>query len=159
MADNSPLQVSTRPDLTEKLLNRVMRILLRFGLGPGDIFMLEVRGRRSGKIFSTPVDLMSVDGRSYIVSPRGNTQWVRNARAAGEVTLRRGGRAHPCRVEELADADKAPLLKEYVTRYQAAVQRFFAVTPDSRLKEFESVASGYPVFQALDPPGGKGSGR
>ena len=55
--------------------------------------VLEVRGRKTGALYSTPVDLLEERGTRYLVAPRGYTQWVRNAEISGEVTLRRGRQA------------------------------------------------------------------
>ena len=136
-----------KPNLTEKLANRVAAMLLRLGLAPADLYMLEVPGRKSGRILRTPVDLMHWQGRDYLVAPRGATQWVRNVRTAGLVTLRRGSRSGRYAVAELPDAAKAPLLREYLGRYTKAVQRHFAVTPESSLAAFAAVAANYPVFE------------
>ena len=53
-------------------------------------YLLQVRGRKSGKIYSTPIDLLELNGKRFLVAPRGRAQWVRNAEAAGEITLKRG---------------------------------------------------------------------
>ena len=90
-----------RPSRIEALFNRLMGKLVAIGLGPGYMRVLDVRGRKSGRLFSTPVNLLELDGAQYLVAPRGNTQWVRNARAAGRVGLRRGSSSSSYRVEEI----------------------------------------------------------
>ena len=86
----SNLPVFREPTTVEKIFNRTFGYLVGLGLGPSHIYLLEVRGRKSGKLFSTPVDLLELQGTRYLVAPRGRTQWVRNAEAAGEITLKRG---------------------------------------------------------------------
>lgn len=138
---------SIQPTPVERLANRILAVLLRFGLAAGYVHMLDVRGRKSGRVYSVPVDLMEWHDRKYLVAPRGNTQWVRNVRAAGEITLRRGSSSRRFSFTELDDSAKAPYLKEYLKRYRGAVQRFFTLTPDDSEAAFSGIAARYPVFE------------
>src|ERR1700730_18671900 len=88
----------------EAFFNRVMGALAGLGLGAKFIYVLQVRGRKSGKIFSTPVNLMEVGGKQILVAPRGRTQWVRNAEAAGEIVLKRGRFRQQFGLRPMADA-------------------------------------------------------
>src|SRR3989442_10187201 len=82
-----------RPNVVERTFSRVFGFLVgTFGLGRSHHYLLEVRGRRSGRLSSTPVNLLEQGGRQFLVSPRGETQWVRNARLAGAITLVQRGR-------------------------------------------------------------------
>ena len=81
-------QSFVKPSLFERTFNRFFAIAIGFGLGLGHNYVVEVRGRKSGRVFSSPVDLLEFEGRRYLVAPRGETNWVRNARAAGRVALR-----------------------------------------------------------------------
>ena len=76
------------PSAVERVFNRVFGSLVGLGLGFSYNYLLQVRGRKSGKIYSTPIDLLELGGKRFLVAPRGRTQWVRNAEAAGEVTLK-----------------------------------------------------------------------
>ena len=76
-------QYFLKPSLGERIFNRVFGIAIGLGVGLGHNFVVEVRGRKSGRIFSAPIDLLEVEKRRYLVAPRGETNWVRNARAAG----------------------------------------------------------------------------
>src|SRR5882724_832230 len=87
---DSPPPVFREPTPGEKIFNRVFGFLVGLGLGFSYNYLLEVRGRKSGKLYSTPVNLLELNGMKYLVAPRGRTQWVRNAEAAGEVTLKKG---------------------------------------------------------------------
>lgn len=109
--------------------------------------MLEVRGRRSGEPRRTPVNLLEVDGRHYLVAARGHTQWVRNLRAAGEGRLILGRRAEAFTAVEVADADKAAILRPYLKRWKAEVGVFFDGL-DASASDEELVAAGpkHPVF-------------
>ena len=72
------------PDwFTRNVLNRLLNGLTRLGVSVMGSRVLEHRGRTSGKVFHTPVNLLTIEGTEYLVSPRGETQWVRNVRHAG----------------------------------------------------------------------------
>ena len=70
------------PTVLERLFGRALAVLVWIGLIRGHFYILEVRGRKSGRTISLPVDLLELDGRRYLVCARGNSNWVRNARAA-----------------------------------------------------------------------------
>ena len=134
------------PSSGEKLFNRVFGFLAGLGIAPSFMYLLEVRGRKSGKTYSTAVNLLEFGGKQFLVAPRGRTQWVRNAEAAGEVTLKRGARRR-FRLRSLDDSEKLQVLKAYLTSYKSAVQRFFPISADVPLEEFAKIAGGYPVFE------------
>lgn len=138
------------PASFEKLFNRLLGVIAGFGLGPSYVHLLQVKGRKSGKLYSTAVSLVEMDGKRFLIAPRGRTQWVRNAEAAGEVTLRRGS-VRKFRLRPLADSEKAPVLKAYLTHYKAAVGRFFPIPPNAPLEAFAQIAAGYPAFELISP--------
>jgi deazaflavin-dependent oxidoreductase (nitroreductase family) len=79
---------------------------------------LWVRGRITGRPHSVPVRVLVVDGERYLVSPRGETDWVKNLRAAGAAELRRARRApEPFKAVEIEDSDKLPVVQAYIGRY------------------------------------------
>ncbi len=134
------------PSSAEKLFNRAFGFLAGLGIAPSFIYLLEVRGRKSGKLYSTAVNLLELNGKQFLVAPRGRTQWVQNAEAAGEVTLKRGARRR-YRLRSLNDSEKPQVLKAYLANYKSAVQKFFPNPPDAPLEEFAKIAAGYPVFE------------
>lgn len=136
------------PSAAERTLNRLLGKLVGIGLGPRYMSLLEVRGRKSGKLYATPVSLVHADGKQFLVAPRGRTQWVRNAEASGEVTLKRGAR-QSFRLRPLADSEKPQVLKTYLTNYKTAVQRFFPVEPGADLESFAQISAGYPAFELI----------
>ncbi|MGZ6243376.1 MAG: nitroreductase/quinone reductase family protein [Candidatus Binataceae bacterium] len=136
-----------KPSLTERIFNRVFAVAIGFGIGLGHNYVLEVRGRKSGRIFSAPIDLLEFDGRRYLVAPRGETNWVRNARAAGQVTLCKGRRREEFAVREVGPAQRPVLLKAYLDRFALTVQRYFPLPKESPASEFASIAERYPVFE------------
>jgi len=136
-----------RPSTLERAFNRLFGLLVGLGIGLSHNYLLKVRGRKSGRIYSTPVNLLLVDGRKYLIAPRGNTQWVRNARSSGEVWLKRGRRQKHFRVKEVQDEEKPQLLKLYLDQFHTTVQRYFSIPAGSRLESFVSIASQYPTFE------------
>lgn len=146
---NSPLPAFREPTAIEKIFNRSLGFLVGLGLGPSHIYLLQVRGRKSGKLFSTPVDLLELQGKHYLVAPRGRTQWVRNAEAAGEITLKKGSTRQHFRLRPIADADKPQILKAYLDSFKREVQRYFSIPAGSPAEQFAAVAGDYPAFELL----------
>jgi len=146
---NSSLPTFREPTAIEKLFNRTLGFLVGVGLGPSHIHLLEVRGRKSGKLFSTPVDLLELHGRRYLVAPRGRTQWVRNAEAAGEITLKRGSARQRFRLRPISDGDKPQILKAYLDTFKREVQTYFPVPAGSPEESFIAIAASYPAFELL----------
>lgn len=138
-----------QPTAAERLFNRLFGFLVGLGLGFKHSYLLQVRGRTSGKAYSTPINLLEMGGRRYLVAPRGRTQWVRNAEASGEVMLKRGSDRQQFRVVPIPDGDKPPVLKAYLERFKTEVQRYFPLAAGSDVEAFEGIAAGYPVFELL----------
>lgn len=135
-----------KPSATEQFFNRAFGFLVGKGIGPSYCYLLQVRGRKSGKLYSTPVNVMEIGGKLLLVAPRGRTQWVRNAEASGEITLRRASFNKRFRLKEIVGPDKLPVLKEYLDRYHSAVQRYFTIPEGSPAEAFAKVADRHPVF-------------
>jgi len=146
---NSTLPVFREPSAGEKLFNRLFGFLVGLGLGFSYNYLLEVRGRKTGKIYSTPIDLLEMNGKKYLVAPRGRTQWVRNAEAAGEVTLKKGSKPQKFRLRPIPDAEKPPILKAYLDTFKREVQRYFPIPAGSPPESFAAVARSYPAFELL----------
>ena len=162
MPDSSPAVSSAavahferkRPGwFTKNVFNRVLSGLMRLGFSVWGSRTLEVRGRKSGEPRRTPVNLLAIDGERYLVAPRGETQWVRNLRAAGGGRLLLGRRGERFSAVELTDEDaKAPILRAYLKRWKAEVGVFFdGVGPDSSEQELRAEAAKHPVFQIMLP--------
>ncbi len=149
------MQIETgyRVTLSRRLLNRLVRAWIRLGLPPGKYHLLTVRGRRSGTLHSTPVSVMAISGQRWLVAPYGPRNWVKNARAAGQVTLQRGGRTEVVAVQEEHDPTQcAPVLKRYL-KEEPITRHFFDAKPGSPLEEFVAEAHRHPVFLLLDTGG------
>ena len=136
-----------KPGAVDRIFGRTLALLVRIGLVRGHCYVLEVRGRRSGRIISLPVDLLELDGQRYLVCARGNSNWVRNAREAGEVALVRAFRRRRYILRELPAEARPPILKAYLDRFATEVQRFFPIPKGSAAEAFDDLARLYPVFK------------
>jgi len=139
-----------KPNPIERLFNRLFGIFVGLGLGLPHNYLLQVVGRKSGRVYSTPVNILDYKGKRYLVAPRGETQWVRNARTSGNVRLKRGSTRRDYRIRALPDSDKPQLLKEYLDRYKTTVQRYFPVPAGSPAEAFAAIAANYPVFELIE---------
>lgn len=137
------------PTTGERIFNRAFGFLVGLGLAPRNFYLLEVRGRKSGKIYRTPIDLLDFQGKQYLVAPRGRTQWVRNAEAAGEIVLKRGNHRRTFRLRPIGVAERPPYLKAYLDRFKVQVQRYFPIPAGSPPEAFAAVAEDYPVFELM----------
>lgn len=130
--------------------NVAVRSFVHLGIGDRNTYLLTVPGRKSGRRYSTPVILTELDGRRYLVSPYGEREWVKNARAAGTVELSRGRRSERPVIVEVGPEESAPVLREYVRRVPIT-RSFFDVTPESPLEAFAAEAPRHPVFRLAGP--------
>ncbi len=136
-----------------KLVNDSVIALTKAGISVRGSRVLSVRGRKTGEWRSTPVNLLSYQGRQYLVSPRGHTQWVRNMRVSGGGELRVGRRVESFTARELPDEQKPELLREYLRRWKFEVGMFFdGIGPDAPDAKLLEIAPGYPVFQITPAP-------
>ncbi|QXC60222.1 nitroreductase family deazaflavin-dependent oxidoreductase [Aquihabitans sp. G128] len=136
---------------TRNVFNRLVRRSTRMGLSLMGSRELRVRGRKSGEWRSTPVNLLVVDGQRYLVAPRGEAQWVRNIRVAGGGELRVGRRVEPFTVVEVADGDKAPILRPYLKQWKWEIGAFFdGVDASASDDELTAIAPRHPIFLLAD---------
>ncbi|GHO96054.1 hypothetical protein KSF_061020 [Reticulibacter mediterranei] len=131
-----------------KIGTAILTALLRAGFPLGPLTLLSVRGRKSGKVYTTPVALVEQDGRSFLVAAFGVVNWVKNIRAAGQVWLMRGWHTESMGVVELEAREAAPILKRFLQSFQRVpfIPPYFDVTPKSSLADFEREAMHHPVF-------------
>lgn len=133
---------------TRRVFNPLVARLVKSGVSMKGARELQVRGRNSGEWRSTPVNLLEFDGGTFLVAPRGRTQWVRNLRVAGEGRLRSGRRIETFTAVELTDDDKPTIIREYLRRWGWEVGAFFDdLSADSDDAEIRDAAPGFPVFE------------
>lgn len=121
------------PAFTRHVANPVA---MRFG-GRG-VATLTVVGRRTGAPHRLPVIPVEVDGGRYLVSPYGESEWVRNLRAAGAGDLRQHGRTEHVHAEELPVEERTPVIDRYRQVAGTFVGSCFTKLPD---------AQDHPVFR------------
>jgi deazaflavin-dependent oxidoreductase (nitroreductase family) len=131
-----------------RLINALFRALTRLGLGASYRYMLAVPGRKTGRLYSTPVDVLELDSQRWLVAGYGPASWVANARAAGEVTLSRGGRSQRFEVEEAASPAAVPVLRRYITEIRVT-RPYFDAGPSSTDEEVAAELPRHPVFRLI----------
>ena len=134
--------------------NKVIVALARAGFklrGPGIFFgdypmyLLTVRGRKSGLPRTVPLAIIQRNGARYVGAAYGTVDWARNLRAAGEATLTRGRRSETVSARELPPSEAALVLRDDVIAGNPFA-RAYGVRPDSSLAEFERAARIHPLF-------------
>jgi hypothetical protein len=135
-----------RPNRVARLKDRASVELLKAGISPHRTAVLSVQGRRTGLIVSLPVIVTAYQGDRYLVSMLGESNWVRNVRAAdGRAVLRRR-RSEAVRLIEVPVRDRAPVLRRYVAASPGA-RAHISVSRCAPAAEFEALAADLPVFR------------
>jgi hypothetical protein len=139
-----------QPNVAARTLNEVFRALAEAGVSIAGTHALRIRGRKTGKLRGVVVNLLSIDGRQFLVSPRGNTQWARNARAAGQVEVgprwRRRGVGRGGRAAHVYPENLKPYLKRWYWEVKGHVG---GLTPQSTDQDLRAVAPSIPVFELV----------
>jgi deazaflavin-dependent oxidoreductase (nitroreductase family) len=137
-----------KPSVGTRLFNLLPMLLARLGISVYGSRTLAVRGRKTGAWRTVPVNVLEHAGLRYLVAPRGETEWVRNLRAAGAGELRLGSEHETFHAREIDDADKPPLLRAYLARWGFEVKAFFpGLDAGTGEDDFRRVAASYPVFR------------
>ena len=137
-----------RVNFGARLINSVFRLMTRVGLGASYRYILTVRGRKSGRLYSTPVDVIDVAGDRWLVAGYGPASWVSNARAAGAVTLSRGGRSGKFRVDEAAAETAIAVLRAYIGEIKVT-RPYFDANPDSPDDAIAAEQERHAVFRLI----------
>ena len=138
-----------RPSLGARTINRFYGWLTSVGLGPSYSYLLQVTGRKTGQTRSVPVNVLRYKSKLFLVATRGHTQWSRNAVTDGRVFLKKGRVRLEFSLRVVPDGEKPEILKDYLTRFNWMVRRFFPVRADSALAAFAPIAGRYPVFELV----------
>lgn len=139
------------PGRAARTANAAVRWLAELGISIAGTRALRVRGRKSGRQRDVVVNVLTVGGVDYLVSPRGTTQWVRNVRAAGVVEMGPRWHSRRARTTEVANAEKPDLLRRYLDRWYWEVRGLLAgLTPDSNEDQLRAAAPSIPVFALTD---------
>ena len=135
-----------RPNWIAKILNRGIANSASKSILSDGVVALEVVGRKSGRSVSFPVVMTVIDGQRYLASMLGESQWVRNVRAAGGIAALRSGGYEEVQLTEIPTSERARILKAYLHAAPGA-RPHVAVDMDAPIEEFEKVAADHPVFQ------------
>jgi deazaflavin-dependent oxidoreductase (nitroreductase family) len=122
----------------------VFSAMTKLGVGPAHL--LTTRGRRTGRLHTSPVIVVKNGSRTWLVSPYGAVSWVLNARAAGRVSLRRGRAARDYAIREVSAAEAGPILKAYVA-VAPATRPYFYASQHASADQFVAEAAIHPVFE------------
>jgi deazaflavin-dependent oxidoreductase (nitroreductase family) len=114
---------ATTPWFVQHILNP---IFLRTGTLP----ILAVRGRRSGKLIRTPINVLEMNGAHYLTSPRGETGWSRNLRESGECWLKLNGHEQHYRASEIPPAERGQIIAAYLDKWGNQTRAQFEKLPD-----------------------------
>lgn len=132
------------------IATQIVKFLLRTGLPMGPLRLLAHQGRKSGTLYETPVALVTQGNTSWLVSPFGEVNWVKNIRANnGETVLRQGWRKQQVTLVELDTTTTAPILKRFLQAYRMIpfIPPYFDATPNSPIAEFERESDVHPAFR------------
>jgi deazaflavin-dependent oxidoreductase (nitroreductase family) len=137
------------PGKGTNFFNATVARLARMGISVYGSRLLSVKGRKTGQMRSTAVNPLTFGDQRYLVSPRGNTQWVRNLRAAGgEGELHLGRKVERFTATEVDDEARPQILRAYLKRYAFEVGTFFdGVGARSPEEDLRRIAPRHPIFR------------
>ena len=114
------------PAFTRRVFNP---LAMKFGIGGSKT--LVVPGRRSGEPRKLPVIPVEHEGAQYLVSTRGESEWVRNLRAAGgRGEIRRGSASEPFHATEISVEERPPVIDTYRRVAGRTVEGYWKALPD-----------------------------
>jgi hypothetical protein len=137
-------------------LNWLGVLLTSVGLAPRDAVTLVVRGRKSGKARRIPILRTRYLGDDYLVALAGESQWVRNVRAAGGRAVIRHRGARRVRLAEVPPAERGNVIAEYLRAGRERsgeeanakqARYYFGLEPGASLHDIEAIVDYYPVFR------------
>lgn len=134
-----------------KVINPVVVFLVeRLGLSYQGVWVLVVRARNTGELKKVPVNLLIYQGARYLVSPRGETQWVRDLRAASAAELRRGNTIDKVLVaEDVAEAGRPPVLRAYLQKWDSQTKSIFGFDRAATDAQLVESAPRHPVIRLI----------
>jgi hypothetical protein len=137
------------PAIVSKVANPLMiATVSKLGIRPGGMAILAVKGRKTGRVNKVPVNPVEVDGKTYLFTPRGTSQWVRNVRASGgKADLYLGRKLQPVTLTEIEDSEKLPIAREYVRRFYSAVGKIMNIPKNPSDEQLLAKLPDHPVFR------------
>jgi deazaflavin-dependent oxidoreductase (nitroreductase family) len=141
-----PEKYYAKPSGFTKFMNGIFDRLGARGLGPKKLIRLTVKGRKSGEPRSVAVNEVTFDGTRYLVAPRGNTDWSRNALVNPDAVITRG-KSENVMLVNVPVGERAPIIQAYLRENAWVTKREFGVDPKASIEEFERIAERHPVFR------------
>ena len=167
-SSGSPPKQDPRQRLAVPLFRAIgplMRLVLRRGLPAGPNALLTVRGRVTGRPYSTPVAIWEFGDRRFVQASFGAVGWVRNLRASGEAVIRRGRWSLAVRATELSQADAGQLMHDAIAGFRrprllrillgptvrppAAILHRYRFRVDDHLEDYVAEARRHPLFELV----------
>ena len=169
--ENSPGSLS-KQDPRQRLavplfraIGPLMRLVLRRGLPAGPNALLTVRGRVTGRPYSTPVAIWEFGDRRFVQASFGAVSWVRNIRGSGEAVILRGSWSLAVRATELSPADAGQLMHDALAGFRrarllrillgpavrppAAILHRYRLRVDDYLEDYVAEARRHPLFELV----------
>lgn len=144
------MTVYHKPSGMTKLFNSIFGFFAGAGLTPKRNIMLETKGRRSGQARTVPVNIVDYEGQRYLVSPRGESEWVRNVRADSGRAVFRHGKRTPVQLQELPPGERAPIIQKYLRENAMSTKQHFGIDPKADIAEFQRIAALHPAFRITE---------
>jgi len=133
--------------ITKNVFNRAVAGLGKLGISLAGSRTLTVKGRKSGEPRTTPVNPLEIDGTTYLVAPRGTTQWVKNIRVDPEGDLKLGRKTRHFRGHEVPEGERFPILKAYLDKWAWEVGTFFELPKDPTDAQIREIQHLHPIFR------------
>jgi hypothetical protein len=146
----SMAQYRKPPAIVSRIANPMMvAAITKLGIRPQGMVVLQVRGRKSGKSLRIPVSPIAVNEGIYLLSPRGEAQWVKNVRAAsGAAELWQGRSPSPVILTEVTDPEeKLAVMREYVDRYYLMVGKVMEIPRNPGDDVLRAKLDNHPIFR------------
>jgi deazaflavin-dependent oxidoreductase (nitroreductase family) len=145
-----------------KVMNPLLRVLLRLGVSMGPAVLLTVRGRKSGQLHTTPVGIFERNGHRWLFAEFGQVNWVRNLRATPRAEIRSGRRRESIEAVELSPAEAGAVLRDVVVPWltgprgrmaaSMADPSLLTVSDATPAAELLKEAERYPIFEIKASP-------
>ncbi len=133
-----------------RIFSPVLRFLLVSGVPLGFNRLVTIRGRKSGLPRTTPLAVITVDGRRWVWSPWGESQWVRNLRAAGRATIAFRGETEEVTATELDPTQRVGYFRDVLGPLARSIpfgMQFFHIVDGVDLSDPVATAEGRRVFE------------
>ena len=128
----------------------ILKFLMEAGVPLGPNRLVTIRGRKSGLPRTTPLAVIPVNGRRWVWSPWGESQWVRNLRAAGRATIAVRGQAEEVTATELNPTERVEYFRDVLGRLAQSIPfgvQFIRIVDGVDLRDPVAAAEGRRVFE------------